>query len=150
MPGISVWGPHTWTMLHTLAEKINETDYPRLSAQLFGMVKRICAVLPCPECSEHATTFLNTIKQSNISNKEDFINMLYLFHNRVNVRKKKPLFNHLNLNKYKSISLPQAYSNFISVFHTRGNMKMLAETFQRQLVIRDLRTWLNTNRLSFS
>ena len=64
MPGISVWGPPTWTMLHILAEKVNETDYPRLSAQLFGMVKRICAVLPCPECSEHATTFLNTIKQT--------------------------------------------------------------------------------------
>jgi hypothetical protein len=150
MPGISVWGPHTWTMLHTLAAKIKESDHPRLVGQHFAHIKRICAALPCPECSQHATAFLNTIKPSTISTKQDFINMLYLFHNMVNVRKKKPLFNHLNLNKYKTISLPQAYKNFVSVYHTRGNMKMLAETFQRQLVVRDLRTWLNTNRLSFS
>ena len=150
MPGISVWGPPTWTMLHILAEKIKESDYPRLSAQLFGMVKRICAVLPCPECSKHSMTFLNTIKPSNISTKIDFINMLYLFHNMVNVKKKKPLFHYGNMAKYKQISIQTAYRNFISVFNTRGNMKMLAEAFQRQLVIRDLRTWLNTNRHSFS
>jgi len=150
MPGISVWGPPTWTMLHILAEKINESDYSRLSAQLFGMVKRICAVLPCPECSQHATTFLTTIKQSNLSTKEDFSNMLYLFHNRVNVRKKKPLFNHLDITKYNQINIQIAFKNFIAVYNTRGNMKMLAETFQRQLVIKDLRNWLNTNRLCFS
>ena len=150
MPAISVWGPPTWTMLHILAEKLNENDYPRLSAQLFGLIKRICAALPCPECSEHATTFLNTIKQSNISTKEDFINMLYLFHNRVNVRKHKPLFNHINMPRYKLINIQIAFKNFISVYNTRGNMKLLAETFQRQLVIKDLRNWLNTNRLSFS
>jgi hypothetical protein len=150
MPAISVWGPPTWTMLHILAEKINEADYPRLSAQLFGLIKRICAVLPCPECSQHSMTFLNTIKPSNISTKRDLINVLYVFHNMVNVKKKKPLFNYGNMGRYKQISIQQAYRNFISVYNTRGNMKMLAETFQRQIVVRDLRTWLNTHRLSFS
>jgi len=150
MPAISVWGPPTWTMLHVLAEKLNEADYLRLHSQLFGMIKRICAVLPCPDCSQHATTFLNTIKLPNISTKENFINMLYLFHNMVNVKKKKPLFNHINMAKYKQINIQHAYKNFVSVYNTRGNMKMLAETFQRQIVIRDLRTWINTHRLSFS
>jgi hypothetical protein len=150
MPAISVWGPPTWTMLHILAEKINEADYPRLSAQLFALIKRICAVLPCPECSQHSTTFLNKIKPSNISTKRDLINMLYIFHNMVNVKKKKPLFNYENMAKYKQITIQHAYRNFISVYNTRGNMKMLAETFQRQIVVRDLRTWINTHRLSFS
>jgi len=150
MPGISVWGPPTWTMLHILAEKVSETDYPRLSAQLFGMIKRICAVLPCPDCSQHATTFFNTVKMTTISTKQDFINMLYLFHNMVNGKKKKPLFNHMNMVKYKQINIQIAFKNFVAVYNTRGNMKMLAEAFQRQLVIRDLRNWLNTNRISFS
>lgn len=150
MPGISVWGPPTWTMLHILAEKVSETDYPRLSGPLFGMIKRICAVLPCPDCAQHATMFLNTIKMSSISTKQDFINMLYLFHNMVNVKKKKPLFNHLNMVKYKQINIQIAFKNFVTVYNTRGNMKMLAEAFQRQLVIKDLRNWLNTNRTSFT
>ena len=150
MPAISVWGPPTWIMLHKLAEALHEADYPRLSAQLFGFIRRICAALPCPECSQHATTFLNTVKPSSISNKTDFVNTLYLFHNMVNVRKHKPLFNHQSVARYRSIHIQAAFKNFVSVYNTRGDLKLLAETFQRQLVVKDLRHWLNTNRLSFS
>jgi len=149
MPAISVWGPPTWTMLHVLAEKINDADFVKLHLQLFGLIKRIAATLPCPDCAQHATLFLNKLKVSDYSTKELFINMLYLFHNMVNVRKKKPLFNHANMPRYKTIPIQIAYKNFVSVFNTRGDLRMLTETFQRQLVIKDLRAWLTTHRNSF-
>jgi hypothetical protein len=149
MPAPTIWGPPIWTLLHTMAEKIKEDEYNKLIPQLFGLIKRICAFLPCPECSQHATTFLAKIKPQEISSKTDFKNMLYLFHNMVNFRKKKSLYNYSNINNYKNVNIQHAFNNFVMVYNTKGNMKLLTESFQRQLVIKDLKTWLINNHSSF-
>ena len=36
------WGPPTWTLFHTLAEKIHEDTFPILGPQLFYHIKNIC------------------------------------------------------------------------------------------------------------
>ena len=35
------WGPPVWTLLHTLAEKINPDKFAELGPQLFVFIKRI-------------------------------------------------------------------------------------------------------------
>jgi hypothetical protein len=146
-PGI--WGPPIWSFFHILAENIHEEDYNRLIPQLFNFIKRICLYLPCPECSEHATKFLAKITPSNISNKTDFKNMLYLFHNMVNAKKAKPLFNHTELKIYKNINVFYAFNRFAIVYNTKGNMKTLTESFQRQFIVRDVKQWISNNAMSF-
>jgi hypothetical protein len=133
-----------------MAEKINENDYVRLLPQLWPLIKRICTLLPCPDCSQHATRFLANIKKEDIATKTDFKNLFYLFHNTVNVRKKKPLYNHINMDKYNTVSLQVAFNNFVSVYNTRGNMRQLAETFQRSLIVKDLKNFILQNINSFS
>ena len=150
MPPIKIWGSHTWTLFHTMAEKINENDYVRLLPQLWALIKRICTLLPCPDCSQHATRFLAKIKKEDIATKTDFKNMFYLFHNTVNVRKNKPLYNHINMDKYNTVSLQVAFNNFVAVYNTRGNMRQLAETFQRSLIVKDLKNFILLNISSFS
>jgi hypothetical protein len=145
-----IWGPPIWTLFHTLAEKIKESEFNKLIPDLFGLIKRICGFLPCPDCSQHATHFLGKISLSQIQNKTDFKNMLYLFHNMVNARKKKPLFNYANIHNYNNIPITPAFNNFIAVYKTKGNMKLLAESFQRKLIIQDLRQWLTANINSFN
>jgi hypothetical protein len=98
MPTPSVWGPPTWTLLHTLAEKIHEDDFNKLMPQMIGLIKRICSYLPCPDCSQHATHFLAKLKSDQVSTKINFKNTMYLFHNMVNARKKKSLYNYANMN----------------------------------------------------
>lgn len=149
MPPLSIWGPPTWTLLHTLAEKINENDFNRIIPQLFGLIKRICLYLPCPDCSQHATQFLAKITPQQISNKNDFKSMLYVFHNMVNVKKKKPLYNYANINAYQNFNVINVFNNFVSIYNTKGNMKMLSESFQRSLIIKDLKRWLIQNINSF-
>jgi len=149
MPAPSIWGPPTWTLLHTMAEKIHEEDFNKLIPQMFGLVKRICSYLPCPDCSKHATQFLAKLKPEQIATKIDFKNTLYLFHNMVNARKKKPLFNYGNINVYQNLNIANAFNNFVSVYNTKGNMKLLTESFQRVLIVKDLRRWLMTNHESF-
>jgi hypothetical protein len=41
------------------------------------------------------------------------------------------------------------YNNFVNVYHTRGNMKLLAESFQRKIVLIDFKKWLMKNIQSF-
>ena len=88
-----VWGPPIWTLFHVLAEKINERAYPFYAGQLFGVIKTICSALPCPECTSDASIFLGKIKIQDLKTKNDFKNMVYLFHNYVNAKKRKRLYN---------------------------------------------------------
>ena len=149
MPPIELWGPATWTLFHVLAEKVNEHMYPRIAGQLFDVIKRICSALPCPECAQDATQFLAKIKVHELKSKNDFKNMIYMFHNYVNAKKRKPLFNYTNLVIYKRYNIVSVFNRFISFYHTKGNMRLLAESFQRQLIVRTVREWFNRNLCFF-
>jgi len=146
----NIWGPPIWILFHSLAEKIKEDKFSEVGPQLFSMIKRVCSSLPCPECSQHATQFLSRVNFSLIKTKTDFKNILYIFHNIVNKRKYKPLFNVLDLSKYSITNLIVAFNNFVNVYHTRGNMKLLAESFQRKLVVKDFRNWFMNNFQNFN
>jgi len=140
------WGPPIWTFFHTLAEKINPDKFQQIFPQLFNFIFRICRVLPCPDCSLHAVQFLSKVNPAGIKNKDDFRNIMCFFHNIVNRRKQKALFNTINLTSvYGNNNIVVAYNNFVSVFHTKGNMKLLAETFQRKLVLTDFKKWFLNN-----
>ena len=145
----SVWGPPIWTLFHTLIEKMKQERFKELHMELFQHIKSICSYLPCPECSSHATLFLSKVNPINISNKNDFKNMLYVFHNQVNLRKQKPAFSYSGMDKYKNSNLVQVFNRFITVYHNKGNMKMLTETFQRQMVIQEFRKWMVRNISAF-
>ncbi len=144
-----VWGPPIWTFFHTLAEKVNEEYFLTIRNSLFFFIKRICNFLPCPDCSQHANRFLAKVDISKIKNKLDFKNMLYVFHNSVNKRKSKQLFSYENINVYKNYNVGVAFNNFVSVYHTKGNMNLIAESFQRNLLVKDLKNWLISNHKYF-
>ena len=139
-----VWGPAVWTLFHTFAEKINDEAYPYVTHSLFKMIVRICKFLPCPECSNDASNFLAKIKMTDMKNKTDFRNTFYLFHNYVNAKKRKRLFNSANMHIYGKYRLIDVVNNFISKYHTKGNMKLLTESFQRQLVIKEFKNWFSS------
>ena len=137
-----VWGPAVWTLFHTLTEKINENAYKKLYLQLFYFIVRICKNLPCPDCSNDASIFLAKIKPTDFKNKDDLKNFIYLFHNRVNYKKRKPLFNYANILVYQKYNTIQVVNNFIEKYQTKGNMKLLTESFQRKLLINEFKKWL--------
>jgi hypothetical protein len=145
-----VWGPAAWAFFHTLAENVNDDQPTPFIQQIFEQIKRICRFLPCPECSRDATIFLGKININEIRTKQNLIDKLYVFHNYVNNKKRKPLFNYTNIGKYKVINLILVYNNFIKNYNTKGNMKLLAESFQRKLIVTDLKKWFILNIKRFS
>lgn len=145
-----IWGPPIWTLFHTLAEKINPISYPKVVNSLFGVIVRICKFLPCPECSKDASNFLAKIKISEYKTKDEFKNMLYLFHNYVNAKKRKPLFNYGYINKYSNLNLNIIIKNFIEHYNTKGNMNLLSDSFQRTLVVKDFINWFRYYSRAFT
>jgi len=144
-----VWGPAVWTLFHTLIAKINEDAYSRVSPGMFNTIVRICKFLPCPDCSAHASTFLAKVNPQTLKTKTDFKNTFFWFHNSVNHRKNKGHFNYHQLEVYNNYHLIGVVNNFIGKYNTKGNMKLLAESFQRQMVIKQFKSWFTGSIRAF-
>ena len=137
------WGPPIWTLFHTLAEKIKEESFPIIGRALFAHIYKISSFLPCPECSQHAKAFLGKIHPNKLQTKTDLKNILYVFHNVVNRRKKKPMCPVDRLNGlYEKRHLHQVVNHFLSVYNTKGNMNLIMESFHRQFVVKSFKTWI--------
>jgi hypothetical protein len=141
----NVWGPPTWVLFHTLIEKLSDEGYSKIGLALFGYIRRICNNLPCPDCAQHATAFLSKVNISTLKTKTDLKNMMYIFHNVVNKRKNKPMYNVNDVEKYKNNNLVEKYNAFIATFKTKGNMKLLADSLQRKFLINDFKKWILVN-----
>lgn len=145
MPPPEIWGPPIWRFFHVLTQKINEEHFKTIMPPLFNHMKNICHFLPCPECSLHARQFLNKINVSEIKTKKDFINIFYIFHNNVNRRKRKQMFDYDFMTKYSNINVVDAFNSFVAVYNTKGNMKLLTEAFHRNLILSEFKRWLKNN-----
>jgi hypothetical protein len=141
----SYWGPNTWIFMHTLAAKIKEDSFPIIGINLITVIIRICNNLPCPECAQHAKEFWAKVKITNIKNKSDLINLLYVFHNSVNKRRKVPPFRYESLSIYDNKNIIETYNAFSRTFNTRGNLQLINDSFHRSLMISSLRTWMISN-----
>jgi len=136
------WGPPTWILFHSLVHKMKDEKFSEIGLQIFDNIKRICKYLPCPECSEHSSMMLSKIKFTHIKSKQEFINLIYLFHNMVNKRKNKPMYPVLEIGKYDTINLINVFNNFVNVYKTKNNMKLLTDNTQRQYTIKYLKEWI--------
>lgn len=145
----SYWGPSTWFFMHTLAAKIKENSFSLIGPNLIMFLIQICNNLPCPECSNHAKQFWSKVKTSNINNKTDLINLLFVFHNMVNKRKQIKAFKYENLKYYEHKNLIETYNTFSQNFNTKGNMSLINESFRRNMMLTSLKKWIMANIIHF-
>ena len=68
-PKTMLWGEPVWFLLHTLVEKVNESTFPHIRNSFIQFIIRICGNLPCPECANHATQYLQGINFQAITTK---------------------------------------------------------------------------------
>ena len=144
MPAPEIWGPAVWNLFHTLIEQLNEDAYQVIAPQMYAQFVKICKFLPCPDCASDATNFLAKVNLTHIKYKVEFRNTFYLFHNWVNARKRKQLFNYGNILIYSKYNVIVVINKFLSVYHTKGNMKMLNESFQRSLIVNTFKSWFTS------
>jgi len=81
-PQNNIWGPHLWTILHSLGERLkgNSLEETRLWS---GLLSSLRYSLPCPQCKKHYSDYYITHPISDIRI------WLYNLHNEVNNRIEK-------------------------------------------------------------
>jgi len=146
----SNWGPPTWVFMHTIAAKIKDESFPIIGHKLIMMFMQISYNLPCPECAQHAKQFWMNVKISNIKNKSDLISLLFVFHNAVNKRLRYKPFRYQDLQYYNTQNVIGTFNSFTRNFTTKGNMKLLNESFHRNLMLSSLKTWIMNNLSHFN
>ena len=144
-----VWGPPIWLFFHTITSKIKDGLDINVYKGLFRIIKTICKNLPCPTCSTDATLFLSKINEDVINSKQKLINNIYIFHNYVNKKNNKQLFNYNKIVNYNQLDLAVVIRQFIRAYNTQGNMNLLNESFQRQLAVKEFRRWMRANISAF-
>lgn len=137
------WGAPTWYLFHTLAEKVKENSFPVIRKELLDIIFVICTNLPCPDCANHATRFMQGVNYDTIVTKLDFKELLFRFHNSVNARKGFPIFSRSELDDmYSRANTSNIIINFYNNFKTT-NMKVTTNSFYRATSFNNVKSWLN-------
>ncbi len=145
-----LWGEPTWFLFHTLAEKIKETHFAELKNKLISFIKQICNNLPCHECAQHATSFVNGVNFDAIINKDQLKVFFFNFHNEVNRRKEYDVFEFPDIEKYKNAVTINIVKNFFYHFGKKNyNVKLDVSGYQRSVLLKNFRTWLETHYYCF-
>jgi hypothetical protein len=146
-----IWGEPTWLFLHTTAEKVKNESFGIIRFELLKHIYNICTNLPCPYCSAHAKTYLNSINFNSISTKEDLKRMLFTFHNVVNARKHNPIFPIEELDsKYSKANTRNIFKHFIVHFNdTYRSPGMIADDLFRKQMSKSIVEWFNINNIHF-
>lgn len=146
------WGEPTWFLFHTLAEKVNETNFPQIRVELLNNMYAICSNLPCPDCANHAKAYMDRINFNAIQTKEDLRRLFHTFHNVVNQRKGYPLMPYEELGpKYSKAVTINIIRNFMEHFADRHRSpKLMASDLHRSRMVVMLKEWFNKNIVYFS
>lgn len=145
------WGEPTWALFHVLAEKVKDEDFPAIRAELLEVIYTIASNLPCPDCANHASMYLNDIRYKNIQTKEQLKNMLWAFHNTVNKKKDFTQFPREQLEtKYAAYALIPVLHAFMVKFQDKHrSIRMIADDFHRSKIAERLKKWFNERISSF-
>jgi hypothetical protein len=138
-----LWGEPTWFLFHTLAEKIKDEYFVQLKNELVSFIKQICNNLPCPDCAQHATRFMNGVNFDAILNKTQLKVFFYNFHNELNRRKEYDVFEFPDIEKYKNAVTINIVKNFLYHFGKKSySVRLDVNSHHRSLLLKNFRVWL--------
>lgn len=148
------WGAPTWTLFHTLAQKVDEKQFSRISKELIDLIKTVCHTLPCPDCASHAGHYVTSVNWNLITTKQQLIDQMWQFHNDVNRRKGFPFFPHELLESTYSnknvFEVVQVFMYHYEDKHSKGPNSAIAAKYHRQRISTRLKSWFNANIQSFN
>lgn len=147
-----VWGEPFWNLFHVLAEKVIDVNFSKIRVDFLNIIYTICSNLPCPDCTNHAIIYLNSINFNQIKSKADLKNMLWSFHNEVNKKKGFPMFPRDELeNKYQQANTIHIIEQFLFFFRRRntGNIHLLADNLYKERINKTILKWFKENLHNF-
>lgn len=141
------WGAPTWFFFHTIAEKIKPECFLDNRTSLFSLVQTVCSNLPCPTCSQHAKQYIDKININSIKTKQDLAMLFFSFHNEVNTRKNKPIYEYDKVHeKYSKANFMNIVNNFMYYYKMEHHaVRMIADNMFRKRIAKSMLDWLHAN-----
>lgn len=140
------WGRPIWTFFHVMAQKIKPEYFNLVIKEYLNYALSICATLPCPICSNHASEYMRAINLNNIRSKNDLIHLFYTFHNVVNQRKGYPVLQKDQIPKYETANTIVAIKDFMRAYEDKSrSIKLMADDLARARISSQLKNWINKN-----
>jgi len=146
---ISVWGPETWLLLHTIPEKIYDDRYTECKNDIFQIISLISSSVPCPFCREHAIQYLRRHNIRLCNTKETLKMYIFNFHNDVNTKLRKNTFPYSSLSKYSVVNFSLLVRQY-STNNSKNRTSDLGFSFHRNNNIRTINKLFIRNTYAFS
>lgn len=102
----SIWGPGLWTALHCMTFNYPETPNEHDKEDHEEYLKALSKTLPCMICRQHCKAYLLEHPPA-LSSRAEFIRWMVDFHNAVNTRLDKPVWELEDV--YKTYELYRAH-----------------------------------------
>jgi hypothetical protein len=139
------WGWPTWKFFHVIAHKVKPEYFKQVRQELLNTIHSICTTLPCPVCAQHATQYMNSLNFNNIQTKEDLKDMLFAFHNSVNIRKNYKPMDRSELDatyaNFNTIAVAREFMHYYKDKHR--SMKLMADDLLRSRISVNIQNWFN-------
>tara|TARA_B100000795_G_C22786546_1_gene434889 strand:+ start:1073 stop:1513 length:441 start_codon:yes stop_codon:yes gene_type:complete len=137
------WDTITWIFLHSFVQKVNEEYFLKNKNVLFNIITYICQNLPCPKCKKHATEYLSQHNIRSCNNRQDLIDYMWRFHNKVSVGLQKEVFSYDSLEVYKRANFHNVCSLFFVKFAENFVYTATMDSWLRKDVTKNLKKYFN-------
>lgn len=99
LASVDTWGPILWKTLHIVGVHIGQhiaLDDTTTSLQIKYIVDNLPRMLPCPDCQDHAQTYIDTNPFLPVGKTRNDLTVyvstyLFEFHNAVRIKKSQPI-----------------------------------------------------------
>lgn len=142
------WGTPTWLFFHSFAEQISDECYEKNKREICELLRMVCFHLPCYDCRKHARQYTKySLSANNIHSKQQLKEYFFNFHNSVNVRLNKNIFN--DLDQYKYSKLENIVNMFCNVYAGKSVTRSFHEQMIRKNIINNIKKFINNNSSQF-
>ena len=145
----SVWGPITWNLLHTIAEKVYIDKFENSKNDIFKIISMICISIPCPICRENAINYLNKNKISNCNTKEALKDYVFNLHNEANIHANNPIKDKTILKQYENLVFSNTFFSYYNLYKNNRSDD-ITYSFRKNINLKDIHNLLIKNTHCFT
>lgn len=87
----NVWGPKLWEIMHTFSFSYPDNPTLQHKQSAYNFYSSIGILIPCENCSKHCKNYIYN-NPPNVNSKTDLIKWAFAFHNEVNRRLGKDIY----------------------------------------------------------
>jgi|TARA_B110000879_G_C11182201_1_gene519050 hypothetical protein len=105
----TVWGPHYWFFLHTVAESYPEHPNEIMKRKYYDLIQNMPLFIPIDEIGDKFSNLLDRYPVTPyLTSKQSFVRWIHFIHNKINIMLEKP-----------ELSMPESLAQYRSAYKSK-------------------------------